>query len=424
MGKDDKRTEDKLKKLSKSLGEFTGLEEKKAVRLKKNSSNFTTTEVIILLFLTTIISLIMGSLTTYKIINNKGRKIDKELQSFIQNYEYIKNNYYDKIDKTKLIDSAIAGMLASLDKNSSYVGSSDSNFSVFLEGSYKGVGLQVFKDENGNIVIYNVIENSSASKAGIESGDIIIKVGGKSVDGKGVEEVSKMIKTQEDEFSIVVKRKGEEKEFNLKVSNITLNSVFSDIFERDNKKIGYINLTIFANNSYEQFKKHLEKIEEEDIYGLILDLRDNNGGHLSTAEDIISLFLDSSHPIYQIKSKNGKSKYYSKGKSDKKYKIVILVNGESASASEVTTAALKEQYNATVIGEKTYGKGTVQELQTLPDGGQYKLTTKRWLTSKGKEIDGVGLEPDIHIEMDEKFISDPSKENDNQLQKAIETIIK
>ena len=422
MKKSDEKTKDKLKKLSKSLGDFNILDEKREHKDVISNSSFSTSEVIMLLFLSIIISLVMGSLVTYKISYNSGKKIDKELQEFIQNYEYIKDNYYDKIDKTKLIDSAIAGMLTTLDKNSSYVGPSDSNFSIFLEGNYKGIGLQVYNDENNEIVIYNVIDNSPSSKAGLLAGDIIIKINGESVVGKNTNEVSSIIKKQKNDFIITIKRNGEEKQFNVKASDISLSSVASDIFEKGDKKIGYIILSIFANNTYEQFKKELGKLEKNKIDSLIIDLRGNSGGHLSTAEDIISLFIDDSHPIYQIKSKNSQNKFYSKGKINKNYKIVILVDNDSASASEVTTSALKEQYDAIIVGEKTYGKGTVQELQTLPSGQQYKLTTKIWLTSKGKAIDGKGIKPDVEIKLDDKYLKEPTIDNDNQLQKAIDLL--
>ena len=153
-------------------------------------------------------------------------------------------------------------------------------------------------------------------------------------------------------------------------------------------------------------------------------MRENSGGHLTTAEDIISLFLDSTHPIYQIESKGKTRKYYSKGKKDKDMKIVLLVNGGSASASEVLTSALKEQLGSIVVGEKTYGKGTVQELQTLPSGGKYKLTTKKWLTSKGKVIDNKGIDPDVEVSLDDSYYKDPNDDNDNQLQKAILEVTK
>ena len=143
-----------------------------------------------------------------------------------------------------------------------------------------------------------------------------------------------------------------------------------------------------------------------------------------TAENIISLFLDSSHPIYQIQKQGVTTKYYSKGKKDQKLKIAILVNGSSASASEILTSALMEQDGAIVIGEKTYGKGTVQELQDLTNGDKYKLTTKNWLTSKGNWIDQKGIEPNIKIELSDKYVKNPTEENDNQLQTALKELTK
>ena len=179
-------------------------------------------------------------------------------------------------------------------------------------------------------------------------------------------------------------------------------------------------MSIFANNTAEQFSKELTKLEKKDIDSLIIDLRSNTGGYLQTATTMTSEFLDTSHPIYQIQKNDKTSKYYSRGKTTKKYKIIVLVNESSASAAEVMTSALQEQYGATVIGTKTYGKGTVQELQKLSNGNEYKVTTKNWLTSKGKWIDGTGIEPDIKVELNDAYSDNPSTENDNQLKKAIQ----
>ena len=384
---------------------------------------FKTKEVVCLLLVTAIIGLVMGGLVTYN-ISLKGARVDDELQEFIENYDYVVDNYYGDVDKTKLIDSAIAGMLNSLDNNSAYVGGSDSNFSIFLEGNYEGAGIQITINDDNDIVIYSVFDGTSASKAGLKSGDIIVKINDKDTTGMSLEDFSKIVKEQEGYFTITYKRDGAEHKAKLKTSKVELKSVSSKMMERDNKKIGYIRLTIFASNSDEQFKKALDELEDKGIDGLVIDLRGNSGGHLVTAENIISMFLDSTHPIYQIKSKDGQKKYYSNGKETKKYKIAVLIDSSSASASEVVTSALKEQYGATVVGENSYGKGTVQELQTLPDGEQYKLTTKSWLTSSGKVIDKKGIEPDYAITLNNEYFEDPTDENDNQLQKALEVIFK
>ena len=393
------------------------------VNKKKDLPTFKTKEVVCLLLVTAIIGLAMGGLVTYN-ISLKGARVDDELQEFIENYDYVVDNYYGDVDKTKLIDSAIAGMLNSLDNNSAYVGGSDSNFSIFLEGNYEGAGIQITINDDNDIVVYSVFDGTSASKAGLKSGDIIVKINDKDTTGMSLEDFSKIVKEQEDYFTITYKRDGAEHKAKLKTSKVELKSVSSKMMERDNKKIGYIRLTIFASNSDEQFKKALDELEDKGIDGLVIDLRGNSGGHLVTAENIISMFLDSTHPIYQIKSKDGQKKYYSNGKETKKYKIAVLIDSSSASASEVVTSALKEQYGATVVGENSYGKGTVQELQTLPDGEQYKLTTKSWLTSSGKVIDKKGIEPDYAITLNNEYFEDPTDENDNQLQKALEVIFK
>ena len=414
MKNKEQKTIDNIEKLSKSLDI--------KVNKRKILPTFKTKEVVLLLVLTAIISLAMGGIVTYNIVV-KGEKVDDELQEFITNYDYIVDNYYGDVDKTELVDSAIAGMLSTLDKNSAYVGGTDTNFSIYLEGTYEGTGIQVYNDDNGNIVVYSVFGGSPASKAGLKEDDIIIKVNDKDTTNMSIDEFSKLVKDQKGKFNITYKRGDSEKTVQLKVDTIEIQSVSSKVINKDNKKIGYIRTTIFANNTYEQFKKELDKLEDEGIDGLVIDLRGNSGGHLSAAEQIISLFLDSSHPIYQIKSKESKNIYYSTGKETKNYKISILIDGNSASASEVVTSALAEQYGAKTVGKKSYGKGTVQELQTLSDGDQYKLTTKSWLTSKGEVIDGKGIEPDYDVTLSDEYLENPTDENDDQLQKAIEVIL-
>ena len=424
MKKSDERTRDKLEQLSMTLGGFEEEVKEEDKVCKEYGSPFKTSEVIILLFLTCLVSLLMGGLISYRISYKSSKSIDNELKEFIENYDYVVNNYYDKVDKTKLVDSAIAGMLTSLDKNSSYVGTDSDNFNIYLEGNYKGIGIEITLNDKEEIVIHKVFKDSPADKAGLVDGDILVKIAGEDLKGKETGEISKIIKSQGKKFDIEFLRNGERKKTSVEVSDISLDSIFSKIIEKDDKKIGYIRISIFANNTTEQFKNHLSKLEKDGIDSLIIDLRDNSGGHLTTAEGIISLFLDSTHPIYQINSKGKISKYYSRGKKDKDLKVVLLVNGGSASASEVLTSALSEQMGSVIVGEKTYGKGSVQELQTLPSGGKYKLTTKTWLTSKGKTVDKEGIKPDVEVSLDKDYLDDPKDEKDNQLQKAIMEAIK
>ena len=408
MDKNEKKTSDMLKKLSLSLGNIEVS--------KKENKNFKTFEVVVLILITAIISCLMGGVIAYKL--NIGGEKDAELQDFIKNYNYIVDNYYDTVDKSELLDAAIAGMMDGLDKNSAYVGDKDSSFSIYLEGSYKGTGIQVLQSDS-NIVVYKVFENTSASKAGIQEGDIIMSINGKSTENMTISDFSSIVKGLSKPFKITYKRGEEQKTVSLKNSNVEISSVSSRIIQTGDKKIGYINVSIFANNTPEQFSKALSSLEKAGMDNLIIDLRDNSGGHLSSASLMISEFLDKKHVIYQIKSKDNQVKYYSSGKNNKKYSIAILVNSSSASASEVMASALKEQYGAILIGEKTYGKGTVQELQTLSDGKQYKLTTKNWLTSLGNPVEKVGISPDYEVKLSEEYFKNKTDENDSQLQKAL-----
>ena len=422
MKKIEKETSDRLNRLSdhiQTLGNDKIVIEKKK---KEKKPSFRTSEVIVLIFLTSFISLAVGGALTYNLTSttSKYSRADEELQTFLKTYEEVKSNYYKDVDKEKLIDGAINGMLSTLDGYSNYYNADESNnFNIKLDGEYEGLGVEVYNNDDGDITIAGVIKDSPASEAGLETYDVLIKYNDKNIKGMNISEFVKLVKEDnQKEFELTYIRDGEEKTVKLTKNNIVLKSVATKTFDDD--KIGYIYVNVFASNTQKQFKEALEKFEEKGIETLIIDLRGNSGGHLDTAEKMASMFVDKTHPIYQIKSKTKTKKYYSKGKEDKDYNIIVLVNGQSASASEVLASALKEQAGAILIGKKTYGKGTVQEMQTLSNGSQFKLTTKEWLTSEGKVVNGKGLDVDVEVDLDEKYAEEPSDENDSQLQKAIE----
>lgn len=418
MKKTEIETNEKLQKLSKHI---PNVKKEKSIK-KQKKPTFRTTEVVILIVLSTFISLIFGSLVTYNIYTNKFQynKADNELQSFLKTYEEINEKYYDEVDKEKLIEGAISGMLGTLDNYSTYYNESESNnLDITLEGEYEGLGIEVYNNKNLDIIVASVIEDSPASEVGLKAGDILIKIDGKSIEKTTTTDFVELVKEKEGkELSLTYLRNDEEKTIKIKQKQIVLKSVSSKTYEKDS--IGYIRMSVFANNTQKQFEEHLKSLESKNIKSLIIDLRSNSGGHLSSAEDIISMFLDKTHPIYQIESKEDTTTYYSKGKKDKNYKIVVLVNQASASASEILSSALKEQYGANLVGMKTYGKGTVQELQTLKNGTKFKITTKKWLTSKGIQIEGKGIDVDVEVELTEDYVEEPTEENDTQLQKALD----
>lgn len=426
MANREDETKDRLNRLEKVFGSFDdGTKNSESFDSRKGNRKFKTTEVAIILVIGVVVSLIMGSFITLKLYTPSGEKVDSELQEFISNYEYITDNYNGKINKEELLDAALEAMLSKLDKNSTYLESDDSkNFNILLEGSYSGLGIQVYNDDDKNLVIYSVFKNSPADKAGLKPDDIITAINGKNVRGKTSADLAKMItKLNGKKVKLAFIRDKKEQTVYVELGKINIESVASNIYKKEGKKIGYIGVSIFASNTYNQFKKELDRLEGDNIDALVIDLRSNSGGYLSTAENMISLFLDSNHIIYQIQKDSQITKHHSKGVIDKKYKIVVLVNEQSASASEIMASALHEQYGATLVGKKTYGKGTVQELQDLKSGDKFKLTTKNWLTSKGNWVNEKGINPDIEIDLSDRYKNNPSEENDGQLQAALDAAL-
>ena len=364
---------------------------------------------------------------TLKVNKANIKTDDKALNEFIKNYNYIIENYYQDVDKKTILNGALNGLLAALgDPYASYFDEIESDtFDKQLNGNFEGIGVEIINNDDGDIEIYSVFEDSPADEAGLKKGDVIKSVNDKEFLNKTNSELTSYIASVKDsELKVVIIRNGKEKELNITKRNVVIKSVKSKIIKENEKKIGYIRVSIFAFNTAEQFKNALKELEEKEIDSLIIDLRDNTGGHLTAVESMISEFLDSSHVIYQMQKKDKITKYYSTGNKNKKYKIVLLANGNSASASEVMIAALTEEYGATFVGEKTFGKGTVQELIDLKEKTEYKFTTKKWLTPKGNWINEKGINPDIEVKASEDYIDNPTEENDNQLETAIEEAIK
>lgn len=393
---------------------------------KKHTPTFRTAEVITLVIITCVVSLLMGIIISKpnKEQNYKLTQADEEVQNFIEQYNYIVENYYGDIDKKELLEAALEGMIDALgDPYSSYLDENDSStFNATLNGSYEGIGVEIVNDINKNIIVTQVFEDTPAYNAGIKPLDIIEKVNDVQVSGMTTSDFVSMVKNITDStFTLTLKRGEETITVTLSRKKVTLSSVSSKIIEQDNQKIGYMYISIFAMNTDTQFKIKLKQLEKDGIDSLIIDLRGNTGGHLTAVENMISEFLDKDKVIYQIETKSKTTKYYSKGDKTKTYPIVVLVDNDSASASEMMTAALKESYGATIVGTTTYGKGTVQELQDSNEN-QYKITTKKWLTPNGNWINEIGIKPDYEIELDEKYLIEPTDDNDNQLQKAIETL--
>ena len=409
-----------------STNEFTNKDNKIKSRIKRNKNLFKISELFSLIIITMIVSLTFGYFLGQRI--NSTTKLSDEMKKFIKDYNEIKENYYEDINDKEILKKALESVVNSLgDPYSTVIDNSLSNsINTELKGQYSGFGIQIANTKDNRILIVSIIDDSPALEAGLKAGDIILKMDGESVEGKTTDEFTKLVKSSNKQ-TITLTLLRDNKEIDIAVTRkiVTLKSVSSKIFEQDGKKVGYIYISIFAANTDSQFKKELIDLEKKGINSLIIDVRDNTGGHLTSVENIISMFLDKKHVIYQIESKGKTTKTYSKNNDSKKYKVVMLVNENSASASEMLTAAMKEEYGSEVVGMKTFGKGTVQEVgNTSNTNLNYKITTKKWLTPKGNWINKKGIEPTIKVELSKEYIKNPSEETDNQLKTAIETAIK
>ena len=403
--------------VAKKIADYKPTEEfKENTDFKSNKKEFGIFEFVLLLVITALIFSLIGYF-----ISKKGNLISennvatKEIQKFIEEYNYILENYYGDIDKEELISGAIKGMLSSLDDYSQFVDEDSNNFSITLEGEYEGLGVGISMTTDNEIIVASIYPNSPAEKAGLKIYDVITKFNDESAEGLSTSDLVDKI-SNADNIKLTVLRNEEELNFELKKDKIVIESVH---YEMKENNIGYIKVDIFANNTYSQFKNALNDLEKQNMQSLIIDLRDNSGGHLLAVENMLSLFMNDTHVIYQTEDKNGIEKIYSTGDKDKTYKIVILQNLGSASASEVMATSLREQLGAYIIGNTSYGKGTVQNLQTIAGIGQYKVTTKKWLTSNGEWINEVGVKPDLEISLSENYYKNPILENDDQYQAAI-----
>lgn len=424
-----------VKKIEKKKEEVVEKKEtKEEVRevIVERKSGFNYAEVIVIMIITLIIGAVVGSFVNHVfdrpikeevIIEN----VPSELEEFIGIYNNIVNDYYEDVDKDALLESGINGMLEYLgDDYSVYMDKeSTDSFNEQVEGKYTGIGVEITMQEDETVMITKIFSDTPAEKAGLKVGDTFFKVAGIDVVGKSPSEISSMIKgSKEKNIELIVKRDGKELKFNLVLKEVEIESVNSKIFEQNNKKIGYIELTVFASNTYTQFEKKLLELEKEKIDSLVIDVRDNSGGYLSTVTDIVSLFMKKNKVIYQLDTKGVVEQIYSKTNTSRSYDIAVLINHNSASASEILASALQESYGALVVGTNSFGKGTVQKAQQLESGATVKYTIQKWLTPNGNWINEVGVTPDVEVALNGNYYENPSDDADNQLQTALSELSK
>ena len=389
-----------------------------------NDSKFSIFEVVIIIFISIVFGMIVGYVLTYTRSPLGSVKSNSKLSEIISTYNSIKDNYYKEIDEDTLVNAAVSGMIGSLDdKYSNYMDSSTTDsFNESVEGSFVGIGITIMYDGEYNKII--AVDDKGPSNKILKVDDLIVKVSGKDVRGIYGDDLKKLIRGKVGTtVKIKVLRNNKYLTFSIKRTNIEIETVKSNYFDVESKRIGYLDVDVISSNTYKQFNKNLKRLENKNIDSLIIDLRDNPGGHLSQTKEILSMFFNKKTVLYQLKDKDTKKKIYSSSNETRSYPIVILVNDGSASASEIITSCFMENYNnIKVVGTTTYGKGTVQQSHQLSTGTSIKYTVQEWLTSNGKSINEKGIKPDEELLMNSEYYSNPTYNTDNQLQKAIEIL--
>lgn len=394
---------------------------KEVVTIKKEG--FSYPEMVIIMIIAILFGFLIGNVVSFTKKETTNSSVPSELKEFVDTYNDIVNNYYDKVNKEELIDAGIKGMINYLDDPYAtyFDGTSSTNFNQTLEGNYEGVGIEVTLDNN-KVKITKVFADTPAKKAGIKVGDYITKVNGESVEGKSLSDVVSLIKTAKNkEVEITITRDNQEKTMKVTRTTVDMPYTSSKVYEENGKKIGYLKIEMFSNNITKQVKKELESLKKKNIDKLVIDVRDNPGGYLTQVTEILSLFMTKKDVIYQLQTKNNKEKVYgTSSKATYSYPVVVLINENSASASEILASAFKETYNAEIVGVNSYGKGTVQKTGDLNNGDTIKYTVQKWLTPKGKWINEKGVTPTKEVKLELKENETLTEDNDNQLKAAIE----
>lgn len=418
-----KKNNDKEKVLE-NINAKEGIDDISNVReiIVERRSGFNFSEVIIIMIIAIMFGFLLGNIVNFVVFSDKSYNKDG-LNELVSTYDNIVNNYYEDVDKEELIDAGIQGMINYLDDPYAtyFSGDASQDFNEELSGTYEGIGIEVML-KDGVVSVGNVFDNSPAEDSGIKVGDIVTKVNDTDINGKSLNEVVDMIGSK-NKVKITVNRDGNEICFEIKKGTIETPVVDSEIYESNNKKIGYIKIEIFNSNSYKQFNKILKKLEKNNIEGLVIDVRDNPGGYLSQVKEILCLFLDKKQVLYQLQTKDKIEKVYGTKKSvNRSYPVSVIINDESASASEILASAFKESYGSHIVGINSYGKGTVQSASDLNSGDTIKYTVQKWLTPDGNWVNDKGVVPTDRVETVLQEGETLTYENDTMLQTAISVV--
>ena len=357
-------------------------------------------------------------------INSSENDVYKKIDLFGEVLEKINKEYVDEINQSESMDSAINGLLQSLDPYSAYMSPKIlEQMQTETSGEFGGLGIEVSM-EAGVVKVISPIDDTPASKAGLKAGDYIVKINNIQVQGKSLAEAVDLMRGPVGSgIELTVRRRGEKKAltFNIVREIIEIQSVKSEILENN---IGYIRLTSFNENSSNQIEKQVKKLKKnESVNAFILDLRNNPGGLLSQAITISDFFLDNGEIVSTKSRKRSENRkwFAKKGDITDGKTLLVLINYGSASASEIVAGALKDHKRAIIVGENSYGKGSVQSIIPLKNKGAIRLTVAKYYLPSGNSISEVGVRPDIEINEDGDDFKIKS-DTDNQLSYAIKLL--
>lgn len=366
---------------------------------------------------------VYGSLNSEEIIDNGTPVVgDSSFDKLYEVRDVINSQYYQDIDQDALVEGAIKGMVNSVgDPYTVFFNAEEyKEFNDDGDGNYVGIGVIVGIKED-RIVVITPFEGSPAFKAGLRSGDFITKVEGVEYTGTELDKAVSVIKGEEGKpVTLTIMRNGEEQDITIVRASITIVNVESEMLEGD---IAHVTMLQFSNNTAEQVREAMEELRDQGAKGYILDLRGNPGGFLDEAVDVASLFVEKDKTIlYTLDKYDQKKEYRSYGGSFIGAPLVVLIDGGSASASEVVSGALKDYEAATLVGQQSFGKGIVQMVYQVGDGEAVKVTVSSYYSPDGINIHGEGIAPDIEVEIPEDAEMPLTEENDTQLQKAVEVL--
>jgi len=402
------------------------MEEKKRFKVYK---------IIMLIVIVAFVSFLITSIGMYQYFTNSGNmgkyfimsSKNSDISSQISKYKSIIDKYYlGEVNEEKLKEGAIKGYIEGLDDPyTEYISKEDmQDFLDDTTGNFVGIGIYMVKDsEKNKVMVLSPIKDSPAEKAGILPGDLIISVDDVQYTAEDMSILANKIKGEENTIvKLEILRGTETKTFELKRENIKVNPVEGKKLEND---IGYISFSSFDEGTAEEFKNKYQELEKQGIKSLIIDLRNNGGGIVDEALKIADYMTDKdSVLLYEVDKNNNEEVEKSKNSPIINMPVVILTNKNTASSSEILAGALKDLGKAKTVGTKTYGKGVIQQLLTLPDGSGLKITSQKYLTPNKTEINKIGIEPNEKVELPETVtnILKVEEKDDTQLQKAIEML--